>query len=228
MGAIEDYKDRGGMIGVARTTLVKELAAAAADELHFLRPVIDAYHSDQKAEAAERLMEILRVLPDGHRLGIVKVAFYTLPAVQAVVNEMVGEILAGKEPSAEMPEMIHRWAYMEAGSKADRSSLARKAANPGVSREPKEGSLRNFRRVIVNEMKLARRESRTLKEFLKALPAHDLNQPAEMGLSLAVRDTNNCSRYTFHHDDFPEPYSEVTHSAVEKLWAEAGKQFSGK
>lgn len=228
MGALEDYKQRGSLPGVARTTLVKELAAATADELHFLRPVIDAYQDDQKDEAAKRLMEILRVLPDGHRLGIVKMVFYTLPTVHAVVNEMAGEILAGKEPSAEVSERIHQWAYMEAGSRADRSAFARKAANPGVSRDPKEGSLRNFRRVIVNGMKLARRESRTLKEFLKALPAHDLNQPAEMGLSLAERDTNDCTRYTFHHDEFPEPYTEVTYSAVEKLWAEAGKQFSGK
>ncbi len=219
MGLFEDYKERGGLPGIALAILKEELTEAHSDEEHVLRSVVDSLCQDREAEAANRMVDILQAIPEGHRLSLPKMVFYTLPAVQATLNELADEILAGKDPCPEMPEAIRRWADMEAGSRADRSALARKAAKPGKLRSPKEGGVRDQKETVIAAMRRARQEGHTLEDFLESV-----RSGADTDLSVIVQGEG----YEFHHAYYGTPYKVVKRSALDKWWSKAGKFIAGK
>jgi len=206
MSAFDDYKEKGGLEGIALSLLSKQLREAVEDPAHLLADVAEALSYGNPTRAAEHLMQTLSELPEGHPLGTVKMIFYTLPAVQAGYREAVEFASRGVFPD-DFPPMLAAWGAVDAYVR-ERNTLAAK--------QPRGKN--SGRTAMIEAMAVAKLNEQTFKEFERSAKAGSID-----GLNFIAPNT-----YQFDCHGNGDTEYEARDAALAKCWEEAGKAQKSK
>ncbi len=118
MSAIDDYNQNGGMAGFAQRLLQEQLIQARTNKGHIFRGVVMAMQRGNHKSACEKLITVLRNLPEDYPLSVVKLCFVTLPAIRAAISEAADRI-DDEVFQESLPKKIATWGTMEAQARAD-------------------------------------------------------------------------------------------------------------
>ena len=158
MSATSEYLKMGGWFGKARALLQRQLEDAAHDPEHWLAGVAKELANGDSARANELFVKAAGALPDDGDMGVLKMAFHTIPLTQAAIHASADMAMHGEFPEGWPTELI-AMGSVQAGVLAGVRERNKKAAQA-----PRGGS--TPRALMVEKMRDARRAEQSQKEFL--------------------------------------------------------------